>query len=65
MSPKLTPEVVEQKTQKDVLLEHLLIQEKRMQEALAGEWDDTNAEIEDNQERSWLTRTKRSTCCCF
>ena len=47
---KPAPEVVEQKTQKDVRLEHLLIQEKRMQEALAGEWNDANAEIEDRQE---------------
>ncbi|TEW52725.1 AAA family ATPase [Psychromonas algicola] len=58
VEPKIAPEVVEQKTQKDVRLEHLLIQEKRMQEALAGEWDDANAEIEDNQQEVGLPEQK-------
>ena len=53
---KIKHEVIEQKTQKEELLEHLLIQEKRMQEVLAGEWDnadnldDANAVIENNQQ---------------
>lgn len=53
---KILQEKVEEKTPKDVLLEHLLIQEERMQEALAGEWDDIiNTEIEENQKEVGLS----------
>ena len=56
---KPTPEpVVEQKTQKEERLEHLLIQEKRMQEVLAGEWAEANTEIENNQQEVGLPEQK-------
>jgi len=58
VSPKPAPEVVKEKTQKEARLEHLLIQEKKMQEMLAGEWDSASAEVEENQQEVGLAEQK-------